>query len=251
MVDNVPITAGSGTNIATDDVGGQHYQRFKLSDGTADSSTHLKVQAEDAAINDGDTGIILMAQRRDAPANNSGADGDAEPLQMAGGKLWTAPLLFPVTVTLDVARPADTNAYTAGDAISDSTSAPTSGGFTLTGAARKSGGSGLIVGANFATSNDPGTRLSGELWLFNTSVTSINDNAAFAVSDSEIKTCIGVIPFNMFDAGNNGFCNVEGLNMLFTCSGSANLRVLFRARNNYTPASAEVLSTMLKIIQLD
>lgn len=38
MGDNVTITAGSGTGIATDDVSGQHYQRIKLVDGTADST---------------------------------------------------------------------------------------------------------------------------------------------------------------------------------------------------------------------
>jgi hypothetical protein len=38
MADNVAITAGSGTNIASDDIGGVQYQRVKLSigaDGTA------------------------------------------------------------------------------------------------------------------------------------------------------------------------------------------------------------------------
>lgn len=30
MADNVPITAGSGTSIATDEVGGAHYQRMKV-----------------------------------------------------------------------------------------------------------------------------------------------------------------------------------------------------------------------------
>jgi hypothetical protein len=38
MADNVPITAGSGTNIASDDIGGVQHQRVKLSigeDGTA------------------------------------------------------------------------------------------------------------------------------------------------------------------------------------------------------------------------
>jgi hypothetical protein len=39
MADNVAITAGSGTSIATDDVAGVQYQRVKLTDGTADSST--------------------------------------------------------------------------------------------------------------------------------------------------------------------------------------------------------------------
>lgn len=38
MADNVPITAGSGTTIATDDVSGVHYQYVKLTDGTADSA---------------------------------------------------------------------------------------------------------------------------------------------------------------------------------------------------------------------
>lgn len=38
MADNVPITAGSGTSIATDDAGGAQYQRVKLTDGTADST---------------------------------------------------------------------------------------------------------------------------------------------------------------------------------------------------------------------
>ena len=33
MADNVLITAGAGTSIATDDVGGIHYQKFKLDAG--------------------------------------------------------------------------------------------------------------------------------------------------------------------------------------------------------------------------
>jgi len=35
MADNVPITAGSGTSIATEEMGGAHYQKIKLLDGTA------------------------------------------------------------------------------------------------------------------------------------------------------------------------------------------------------------------------
>lgn len=33
MADNVAITAGAGTNVATDDISGVHYQRVKLSIG--------------------------------------------------------------------------------------------------------------------------------------------------------------------------------------------------------------------------
>lgn len=41
MTDSIQITAGSGTTIATDDIGGTHYQRVKLSlgaDGTANDA---------------------------------------------------------------------------------------------------------------------------------------------------------------------------------------------------------------------
>lgn len=61
MADNVSITAGSGTNVATDDIGGVHYQRVKVAlgadgsatdaatgSGTASSSTLRVVLASDS-----------------------------------------------------------------------------------------------------------------------------------------------------------------------------------------------------------
>jgi hypothetical protein len=42
MADNIAVTAGSGTTLATDDIGGTHYQRVKLSlgaDGTANDAS--------------------------------------------------------------------------------------------------------------------------------------------------------------------------------------------------------------------
>ena len=254
MADNVTIPAsGTGTAtpvVATDDVGSVHYQRIKLVGGADGAAARLDV-AEDEASAGGDLGLVVMARRTDAPANQSGTDGDWEPLQVSNGKQWVAPLYFPVTVQTDVTRPADTTAYAAGDCLSDSTSAPTAGGFTFTSAARKSGGSGIITDICLATSNDPATKMSGELWIFNQAVTNVNDNAAFVVSDTEIKTCIGTFPFTFFDAGNNGFAHLTGLSVMFTCVGSANLRFLYRVRNAYTPANAEVITATLKILQMD
>lgn len=251
MADNVAITAGSGTTIVTDETASGHYQRVKISDGTADSDTHLKVVAEDAAHASGDTGIVAMAVRGDTPANLSGTTGDYEPLQVSNGALWVSPLGFPKTVSTDITRPADTTAYAINDALSDSTSAPTSGGFTLTSIARKSGGSVLITDVIVTSSNDPATPLQGEVFLFNTAVTNINDNAAFAVSDTEIKTCVGRVGFALEDVGNNDFFHAQNLNILATCVGSANLRFLIRVKNAYTPASAEVITVIVKAIQLD
>jgi hypothetical protein len=62
---------------------------------------------------------------------------------------------------------------------------------------------------------------------------------------------VGVVPFSCFDAGNNQFAHIAGLNILFTCSGSANLRFLIRARNAYVPTASEVLTVTAKILQID
>ena len=44
MADNVAITAGSGTSIATDDIGGTHYQRIKRSVGVDGSAADFRDQ---------------------------------------------------------------------------------------------------------------------------------------------------------------------------------------------------------------
>lgn len=156
-----------------------------------------------------------------------------------------------VTVSTDVTRPADTAAYGINDALADSTSAPTTGGFTFTGAARISGGSGIITDAFFVSSNDPATQLQAELMIFNQAVTAVNDNAAFAITDAEAKTLIAKIPFTLEDIGNSGYFHAQNLSIGFTCVGSANLRFLVRVKNAYSPANAEVLTFTLKIIQVD
>lgn len=72
MADNIAITAGSGTSIATDDVGGAHYQYVKTAfgaDGTAtltSTSNPLPVsitnaeKAEDAAHTTADKGLFVL-----------------------------------------------------------------------------------------------------------------------------------------------------------------------------------------------
>lgn len=254
MADNVTIPAsGTGTAtpvIATDDIASVHYQRIKLVGGADGAQARLDV-AEDEASAGGDLGIVAMARRTDAPATQTGTDGDWEALQVSGGRLWVSPLGFPVSVQTSISRPADTIAYAANDALSDSTSAPTSGGFTLSSICRKSGGSVLITDLIVTTDNDPATTLQGEVWIFNQAVTNINDNAAFTVTDTEIKTCVAKVPFALEDAGSNGFFHAQNLNILATASGSANLRFLIRVKNAYTPASTESVTVIVKGLQLD
>lgn len=99
MADNVPITAGSGTNIATDDVSGVHYQRVKLVDGTLEgtdgipgSATNgLRVQlysggsavatgtqyTEDGALGTDPVGTAVLVRASTAVPTAASADGDA------------------------------------------------------------------------------------------------------------------------------------------------------------------------------
>lgn len=233
MADDITYTSTSpaGPPNSTKQVTDEHATRghmpvVKLGYSADGSATHAQVDAD---------GVLV----------NLGAHND---VTVTGTVQTTGSF---ITISTDVTRPADTAVYAIDDAWSDSTSAPTSGGFTFTNAGRSSGGSGIITDAIFTTSPDPATRLQGELWIFNQAVTNINDNAAFAVSDSEIKTCVGKIPFTMEDAGNNGFYHAQNLAIGYTCSGSANLRFLVRVKNGYTPGSAEVLTCVIKCIRLD
>ncbi len=210
MADNVAITAGSGTSIAADDISSVFYQRVKPqigADGTA---------ADWSSANPGPVYPIMGA-----------------------------------TVDATVTRPADTTAYAANDAISDSTSSPTSGGFTLTGMARASGGSGILDDIVITSTNDPATLLQGELWIFDQSITNVNDNAAFSLSDTDAAKLVAVIPFTLqttqAGSGANSYAQISGLGIGYTCSGSANLRFLLKAKNAYTPASAEALKVRCKV----
>jgi hypothetical protein len=155
------------------------------------------------------------------------------------------------TTTVDITRPADTTAYAVNDALSDSTSAPTSGGFTLSSLSRASGRSVMISDVLVMSSNNAATALQGEIWLFDTAVTNVNDNSAFAISDAENKTVVGVIPFTLEAGTNNSFAHIRNLNLFATPSGSANLRFLIRVKNVYTPASAEVITVRVKSLQVD
>jgi hypothetical protein len=46
MADNVDITPGAGATVATDEIGGRHFQRVKLTDGAEGSANHASVRAD-------------------------------------------------------------------------------------------------------------------------------------------------------------------------------------------------------------
>jgi hypothetical protein len=126
MADNVQANPGSGgALLATDDIAGVHYPRSKMvwgGDGVAtdvDTGTPLPVavsgvatqttlaqiaaavKAEDSPSADGDSGLVMLAQRRDADTPTAGTDGDYTTLKMdEAGRLKVAsqPAAYAATV---------------------------------------------------------------------------------------------------------------------------------------------------------
>lgn len=218
MADNVTIPAqGTGTTtpvVATDDVAGVHYQRVKL-DGGGDGASNPFV---------------------------AGAQASANSLPVVG------PNDEFVTVSVDVTRPTDTTTYAINDAIANSTSSTNA--FTVANAVKASGGSGIITDVVILSDNDPATTLQGEIMLLDGGATTPVDNATFSLSDSDAKKLVGKIPFVLEDIGNNQFFHAQGLNIGFTCTGSADLRFVLRAKNAYVPANGETLTFRFKIQRL-
>ncbi len=151
------------------------------------------------------------------------------------------------TLTASITRPADSNAYAANDAYAQSTSAPLTGGYMLLGAARTLGGSGKITDAIVVAS--AATAYVGELWLFNTRVTAIADNAAFTITDAEALTLVGIIPFSTSDTtAANAVSYITGLDYRYTCAANdTSLYFLVKVMGVVTPGSAEILSVAIKV----
>jgi hypothetical protein len=202
-------------------------------------------KAEDAAHASGDTGVAVWAVQKATPADVS-TDGDYAPFQVSGGGLWVRPASSIVRVATSITRPSNTTQYAINDIWAATTEAV--GGSTFTGAARVSGGGGVITDA-IITSSVTGA-LQGEVLLFNQAITEIADNAVCVFSDADILNMVGKISFTLETAGaNNSFYHAQNLGLCFVCTGTANLRYVIRVKNTYTPASGEVLNVALKIKQ--
>lgn len=208
-------------------------------------------KAEDAAHTSGDVGVMSLAVRRDAFGTpEAGTTGDYIPLVTnAYGQARVEVGGVTKVISASFTRPNDTTAYAAGDAVNNSTSAPTV--ITFTSAARVSGGSGIIIGATLTKSTNGSTGDSFDLHLFDTTVTLANDNAADAASDGEVLTYIGTINFSAAtDTGaNNRAYMASGINLPFVTVGSANLFGKLVARGAYAPGAQEVFNIRLLLQQ--
>ena len=164
-----------------------------------------------------------------------------------------------------ISRPENTTQYAANEAVSSNAG----NDFEWKGVAPINNGwfSGDIVGAVLhSNQNNTTLKLDGAMFIFSNQVAHIADNAAFAPTDAEMRTCLGVIYFSAANwiagldtAGVNGnsLCIGEPSGYSFRTdlpfavnavgNASASLYGLLKTLNAYTPISAEVLTCDLII----
>ncbi|MER8560195.1 hypothetical protein [Mesorhizobium sp. M0578] len=206
-----------------------------------------------------DDDVLIGGLTETSPANDTASSGLNGRLQRIAQNITTliASTLSVraadgiVTVSVDITRPADTTTYAINDALSDSTSAPTVGGFTFANAVRAAGKSAILTDLVVTSSNPAATALQGELYIFDTAFTAINDNAAFGVSDAEIKTLVAKIPFAMAVGTNNNHVHVQNLGIALTAIGGRDFRFGVKVLNAYVPANAEVITFRAKFAPVD
>lgn len=215
MADNVAVTAGSGTSVATDDVSGVHYQRVKLTDGTADSSTHLKVAAEDAAHSSGDTGIMALGVRQDTPAALAGTTGDYQPAIFDSiGQQYVVAGASDIVVT--VTPTLDTSAYASGDLLFDSTEAAN--------AARSAGNTTLLESVTIIDKADQ--KVAFTLVFANANTDFGTANSAPNPDDTETATIVGHVAIaatDYLDMGGASVACIRNLGLLMQTSGTTSL----------------------------
>lgn len=190
MADNVPITAGTGTNIAADDVSSVFYQRIKLDAGD-DGATSPVV---DKAVP-----TVLLP---------------------TGGK----------AVAITQVPTVGTAAYVAKDAVG--------GLLTFANAARASGGS-IVVDAVCVVDKSQSMG-SMELVLFNVTLTAPTDSSVFDPTDTEILTCVGVVPITIWsDFNDNSVATRSGLGLTAVLAGTSLFGVLV-ARSGFSLTNGDI-----------
>lgn len=162
-----------------------------------------------------------------------------------------------VTPTTSTTRPADVTAYAVGDLVANSTTAASVVALSFTSAGRIASGNGAIVGASIQKSTNVTTSVALRLHLFTvvpTFVTSGDNTAMTTVVVASAKGYLGYIDVPAFTGfsdvawGSGAPDNSRGL-IPFVAAATPTIFGVLEARGAFTPASAEVFTVFLGIMQ--
>lgn len=149
-------------------------------------------------------------------------------------------------------RPNNTTAYTIGDVVCNSTSAPVILSFQNP----VKDGNAVLMTATIVSSANQATKPYLRLWLFDATVVMDNDNAAFTPTDAEMATLLHVIAFPdtswlggdlTSGAGGNAMCNAQNLWLPISLEPRLDSRLfgVLVAGNAYTPVAEEAFTVRL------
>lgn len=163
-----------------------------------------------------------------------------------------------VTPTAFFSRPNDTNTYTAGDVISNSTTTAASQYMTFVNAAPLGSTTACIQQATIAiTANVAALQPDLQLYLYDTTPPMQADNAAFAATNDQIRSLICIIAFPVASmvvtntgvgAAGNIICNVQGLVIPFTTVNGSNIYGHLVVRNAYVPVASTYFQVRLNVV---
>jgi hypothetical protein len=244
MATNIPLPAGSnaiGKLAANSGVDIGDVDVTSVVPGTAATSLG---KAEDAAHTTGDTGVAVLAVRRDAKAVGADTDGDYAALsvnangdvRVDGGQAHVVPVAPTVTA----------GAYTANDCLG--------GEMEITAAARVSGGSGIITGISMAAEDDGADGWAAsdvEVLIFNSNPAgTYTDNTALAVTDADAALLLGsVILDTHVDCGDVSFLYARNVNIPYVCAGSDDLFAVAVNRGAAEPEATDAVTFKFHLIR--
>jgi hypothetical protein len=162
------------------------------------------------------------------------------------GKLLTdalaKPLAFRAVATFN--RPGDTTAYAQFDAISNSTSAPTTPELAIAGAA--AGDFIDVRNVRLNTGTKPtGTVLTANVFLGQTTFTATNDNAELSIDDTTAESGIWVPCVNSFRTALNYRVASDPVSMLMQLS-SGSVFAAIQANSAWAPGNADKVTLVVE-----
>ncbi len=271
MADNVAITAGAGTTVAADDIGGVMHQRVKVSVGADGAATDLAFGGGLAAASlpvtvatDDPLQAKLGIVTETAPASDTASSGLNGRLQRVAQRITSLIALLPtalgqgtmatsmkvvlpsdqstlavnqVSSSFDVAvtitRPANTTAYTAGDVLGATAAAIS---IPVVGT---SAGSIMITGVQLEAdiAAVPSGQTSFALYLYNvTPPSALADNAVFDLPSGDRASFLGRIDIPaLVDLGSTLYVEQTNINKQVRLSGTGLFAYLV-TNGGFTPA---------------
>lgn len=246
MADNITVTQGSGTTLASDDISGVQYPRIKVSwgvDGSAvdaSATNPLPVTTTQLPSSLGQTtmaastSVAIASNQSNVPVISNNSE---------------------VRLQASFTRPSDTTAYAAGDLVANNTSSGSVVVPAFTNAIRSAGDCVRIERVRVSKTSTSLTNASFRVHLFETvPVPTVGDNGVFnnasVLATSQVLNYAGSMSLTMTWSGSDGAIGIgtptTGPAITIAPTSGTTIWALLEVTAAYTPASGETFQITLE-----